>query len=98
MTDMMNEWSKQSIRSLRLRLGWSQADLARRLSCACTDVDAWESGDILPNPLIANELIMIAKQAEACSEEIHASPLVETLCEKRALGQIDFSEFEEEIE
>ncbi len=98
MTDMINEWSKESIRSLRLRLGWSKADLARHLSCTCLDVDAWESGETFPNPRLANELILIAKHADACSEEVHASPLAETLCDKKSLVQIDFSEIEEEIE
>jgi ribosome-binding protein aMBF1 (putative translation factor) len=99
MADMIVEWTKESIKSLRLRLGWSQADLARRLNCASSEVDHWESGDGFPTPRLANELILISKHAEACSEEVHSSPIAETMCDRRALGQIEFSEIiEEEIE
>ena len=95
---MINEWTKQNIKSLRMRLGWSQADLARRLNCSSADVDLWETGEILPNPRVANELILIAKHADACSDEIHTSPLAESLCDRKALVQIGFAEIKEEIE
>lgn len=98
MMAMMNDWTKQSIRCLRLRLGWSQADLARRLSCASTEVDLWECGEMTPNPRIANELIRIAKQADACSNEVHSSPIAESICDRKALGQIGFSDVKEDIE
>ena len=98
MMAMMNDWTKKSIRSLRLRLGWSQADLARRLSCASSDIELWEAGQSSPNPRIANELFMIAKQADACSHEVHTSPLAESMCDRKALGQIGFSDVKEDIE
>lgn len=98
MTDMINEWTKENIRTLRLRLGWSQADLARRLSCSFTDVSTWESGENMPDSHVANELILIAKHADACSDEVLSSPIIESLCDRKALGQIDFFDFKEEIE
>lgn len=98
MTDMISEWTKESLRCLRLRMGWSQADLARRLCCTSSEVEMWETGGGLPNPRIANELILMAKHAEASSDEIHFMPMAEFLCDKRALGQIEFSEIKEDIE
>lgn len=98
MTDLANEWSKEAIKALRLRLGWSQADLARRLNCASTEVEQWEFGILAPSAALLNELFLIAKQAEACSLEVHASPIAETLCDQQALGQIEFSEIKEDIE
>lgn len=97
-TDVVSTWSKEAIKSLRLRLGWSQADLARRLSCASTEIELWENGSRSPEMNFANELFLIAKLADACSHEVHSSPLAETLCDQKALGQIEFSEIKEEIE
>lgn len=97
-TDVGSAWNKDAIKSLRLRLGWSQADLARRLSCASTEVELWENGSNAPALHFLNELFLIAKLADACSHEVHASPLAETLCDQQALGQIEFSEIKEEIE
>lgn len=98
LTDLEVSWSKAKIKSLRLRLGWSQADLARRLNCASTEVEHWESGASIPTTALLNELFLVAKQADACSHEVHCSPLAETLCDERALGQIEFSEIKEDIE
>lgn len=96
--DVVSTWNKDAIRSLRLRLGWSQGDLARRLSCASTEVELWENGSNTPALNFLNELFLIAKLADACREEVQASPLAETLCDQQALGQIEFSEIKEEIE
>ncbi len=89
---------KDAIKSLRLRLGWSQADLARRLSCASTEIELWENGSGSPAAKFLSELFLIEKQADACSHEVHALPLAETLCDQKALGQIEFSEIKEDIE
>ena len=96
--DLDSTWTKSRIKSLRLRLGWSQADLARRLQCASTEVESWEKGADIPSPVLMNELFLVAKQAEACSDEVHGSPRAESLCDKKALGQIEFSEIKEDIE
>lgn len=98
MTELSQEWSKSTIKSLRLRLGWSQSDLARRLNCASTEIELWEKGTQKPNPSALSELFLIMKQADACSDEVHNSPRAETLCDQNALGQIQFSEIKEDIE
>ncbi len=97
-TDVIGAWNKDTIKSLRLRLGWSQGDLARRLSCSSTEVEKWENGSKIPAMNFLNELFLVEKQAEACSYEVHALPLAETLCDQKALGQIEFSEIKEDIE
>lgn len=97
-TDVGSTWNKDAIKALRLRLGWSQADMARRLSCTSTEVELWENGSNAPAMNFQNELFLVAKLADACSHEVHASPLAETLCDQQALGQIEFSEIKEEIE
>lgn len=97
-SDLETSWTKNTIKSLRLRLGWSQSDLARRLNCSLTEVGHWESGITTPPSKFINELFLVSKQAEACSHEVHCSPRAETLCDQKALGQIEFSEIKEEIE
>lgn len=96
--DLTGKWSKETIKSLRLRLGWSQGDLARRLGCASTDVDSWEKGVMTPSPEFLNGMFLIAKQADVCSHEVQFSPLAENHCDQHALAQIEFSEIKEEIE
>jgi DNA-binding transcriptional regulator YiaG len=91
-------WTKESIKSLRQRLGWSQAELSRRLKCNSSEVDLWEAGKSDPPSKLCNELMLLSKQAEACSEEVQTAPLAENICDKKALGQIEFSEIKEEIE
>jgi transcriptional regulator with XRE-family HTH domain len=97
-TEVTNTLNKNTIKSLRLRLGWSQADLARRLNCASIEVEHWENGSQTPTAHFLNEMFLLVKQADACSHEVHASPLAEDMCDKQALGQIEFSEVKEEIE
>jgi DNA-binding transcriptional regulator YiaG len=93
-----NVWTKDSIRSLRQRLGWSQADLSRRLKCNSSEVDGWETGKSIPVGTLKNELQLLANQADECSKEVQNIPLVENLCDQKALGQIEFSEIKDEIE
>ena len=97
-SDVVNSLNKDAIKSLRMRLGWSQADLARRLHCDSTEVENWEKGSQFPATHFVNEMFLLVKQADACSHEVHVSPLAENLCDQKALGQIEFSEIKEEIE
>jgi DNA-binding transcriptional regulator YiaG len=96
--NLESTWTKTKIKAVRLRLGWSQADLARRLHCASTEIVSWECGAQIPSTYFLNELFIIAKYADACSHEVHRSPRAESLCDQNALGQIQFSEIKEEIE
>jgi DNA-binding transcriptional regulator YiaG len=91
-------WTKESIKSLRQRLGWSQAELSRRLHCNSSEVLLWESGKAMPPANFSNELMLLSKQAEACNEEVQTAPLAENICDKNALGQIEFSQIKNEIE
>lgn len=90
-------WTKDGIRSLRLRLGWSQSELARHLSCSTAEIVSLEDGKIFLSITMASELFRLKNCADACRDEVHASPMAEEVCEKRALGQIDFSEVEKDL-
>ncbi|KYG67356.1 hypothetical protein AZI86_10200 [Bdellovibrio bacteriovorus] len=92
-------WTKENIRSLRLRLGWSKSELAYRLHCSPAQVDQWENqSSSAMDPNISSALEIILRQAEACSEEVHFTPAAENQCDKKALEQIDFSLVKAELE
>lgn len=105
MIDTQNEsspaslrWNKQNVRSLRLRLGWSRSELAHRLHCSPAEVEGWEEGGKKIDNARISDLELILRQAEACSDEVHYTPAAENQCDKRALGQIDFSRVKADID
>lgn len=67
--EVSTDWSQERIRSLRLRLGWSQAEFARRLSLDPADVEFMEKGVLLPNSGLRGELEIIMRQVEENCEE-----------------------------
>jgi len=93
-----NSWNRNGVRSLRLRLGWSQSDLARRLHCEACEVESFENG---ATPIL-NEwkqtLELIARQADLCSEELHSTPLCENLMEEKSIEQVDFQDIKLDIQ
>ena len=78
-----------NIKSLRLRLGWTQADLARRLNCQSSEVQSWETGQAIPNAEVTSRLELLVSHAETCAQELQSVPKAENFCERRRLGQID---------
>ncbi|MEK2687546.1 XRE family transcriptional regulator [Bdellovibrio sp. GT3] len=100
MIENQNEWNRDSLRALRLRLGWSRSDMARRLKCALTDIETWEegNGELLFNPQIKGELALINRQADEASDEVRFTPACENECDKNALSQVDFSRVKADLE
>ncbi len=92
------EWTKDSIRDLRLRMGWSQADFARRLNCEAKTVDQWERGLQNPISFVLSELELLARDAEINSTEIICQSIAEGLLTTQAIDQIEFSEVQKEFE
>lgn len=86
------QWTATRIHSLRLRLGWSRSDLARRLDCSLETVNAWELSQMKPNPDHLPMLEFIEKQAEHISLEVHVCPIAESQLEKTHLSQIPLDE------
>ncbi|WP_347356970.1 helix-turn-helix transcriptional regulator [Bdellovibrio sp.] len=85
------DWNKESVHDLRLRLGWSRSDLARRLRCSSEDIEALETGRRSVEGSLKGELEIILRQAEACCDEVMYTPAAEAELDKKALEQIDFS-------
>lgn len=85
----MFEWDKAQARELRLRLGWSQADLARRLHIQVQEVIKWENGDSAPTDQILSDIEFLLRQADICSEEVLKAPLIEIELEQSRLTQLN---------
>ncbi len=98
MVDNQFEWNKEALRVLRLRMGWSKSDLARRLQCSSQDVDSLEEGKTLIEISLKNQLELLLRQADACSDEVKYAPVAENTCDKKALEQIDFSRIKAGLE
>lgn len=92
------EWNKETLRELRLRLGWCKSDLARRLQCTAEDVESWEEGLRQIDAAILGSLEIILRQAEALSDEVKYAPAAENECDKNALEQIEFSRVKADLE
>lgn len=80
-----------NIKSLRLRLGWTQSDLSRRLGCTVKDVESWETGQITPDIFVSSEIERLLSQADACAFELQSITRAENICDKKSLGQVDLS-------
>ncbi|MGZ3772410.1 MAG: helix-turn-helix domain-containing protein [Pseudobdellovibrionaceae bacterium] len=91
-------WDKESVRSLRLRLGWSRCDLARRLHCSSEEIEMWEEGKCEIHMSFFSPLELIFRQAQVCCDEVKLVPVAENECEKMALEQIDFSRVKVDFE
>lgn len=94
----VSRWSKENIRTLRLRLGWSKSELAYRLHCSPEMVESWENQSCPMDLAISSELEIILRHAEACSDEVQFTPVAENQCDKKALEQIDFSRVKADLE
>ncbi len=91
-------WSKENIRQLRLRMGWSRSDIARRLQCSVEEIELCEDGKKNIESHLKSELEILLRQAEAYSDEVRFAPSAENICDKDALEQIEFSRVKAELE
>lgn len=91
MDELKHHWKQDQIRLLRLRLGWTQSDLARRLSCEPQIVEALELGSLSAASDVVHKLELIAHQADLCGDEIQCLPAAENLCDQEHLGQVELN-------
>ncbi len=82
-------WNMDSIRHLRLRLGWTYTDLARHLEVETAVIFQWEAGEETPTEIIYQKLDLFSKQAEISAYEILAGPRAESFLEKHSQEQCE---------
>ena len=95
MSELKHHWMQKQIRTLRLRLGWTQSDLARRLECDAQLVESLEAGQENAAVDLVHKLELIAHQADLCGDEIQCMPAAETFCDQEHLGQVSLNKVRE---
>lgn len=88
MSELQLHWTSNRIHSLRLRLGWSCSDLARRLECSSLEVLKWEYQELNPEEKYLSKLEFIEKQADEVSYEMLICPLAESKMDSLSQEQI----------
>lgn len=91
-------WTKEGLRSLRLRLGWSKSELAHHLNCGSDEVESWELGQRKMSSETCAQLEFILRQAEARCDEVLHTPAAEQQCASKALAQIEFTRVKADLE
>ncbi len=81
-------FSKDELRSLRYRCGWSQAEMARILNVALADLAGFESGAAAIPVTLKSSLVRISQTADSNAECTQRRALAETLMDERKLSQI----------
>jgi transcriptional regulator with XRE-family HTH domain len=95
MSELKHFWKQGQIRLLRLRLGWTQADLARRLECEPQLVESLEMGTVDAQTNLVHKLELIAHQADLCGDEIQCMPAAENMCDQQRLEQVELNKIRE---
>lgn len=91
MSDLEKEWTKESIRELRLRLGLSRSDMARQLSIGIDILENIESGNDSILTDLSNQLTQLSIHAELYADEIKRSVIVEQIFSTElSKGQVEF--------
>lgn len=82
-------WTQENIRFLRLRFGWSQSDLARRMVCKAEQIMAWEEGALVPELHHKRLLDILDAHAQSTADEIRATTVAEQTLETTHHSQVN---------
>lgn len=77
-----------NIRTLRQRLGWSFAEMARRMGCKVDLIQKWECETSAPDGEALNQLRYLQNHVESNCEKIAQMPMVEKEMEERRMAQL----------
>lgn len=75
------------LRELRLRLGWSLAEMSRRMGCHQSLVLKWESNHQNPDPEIIRQYLSLRSFVDEQAERTRQMPLAESLLKDEQLSQ-----------
>ena len=81
-------WNAQEIKNLRSRLGWSQAEFARRMKTPLATISGWELGSMVIDEQHHPLMFAISGEADSCAERVQRRPLAESIMRDRGLSQI----------
>lgn len=86
---MQMSWDAEKMRVLRLRMGWSQSDLARRLHIDSQRIGQWEMGLEEIQGDVTQELDLLHRQADVSVDQVCCEPLTEILFDELKVQQLD---------
>lgn len=89
------EWTKERIKELRLKMGWSHSDLARHLEVKVNLISDIENGILSDVDFMGSKLTLFWNQAEELSNEVFLSALAEQELESNKLSQLFQSELQD---
>jgi len=81
-------FSGPDIRNLRQRLGWSLAEMARRMGCKVDLIQKWECDSSLPDGEAVNQLRYLQNHVESYNEKIAQKPMCEKAMDERRVAQL----------
>jgi transcriptional regulator with XRE-family HTH domain len=84
----VTEFTKDELRRLRYRLGWSQAEMARNLKVELASLSGFESGAAAIPATLKSSLIRISQQADSNADSCQRRAIAEVLMDERGLSQI----------
>lgn len=85
-------WSAQKIQQLRLGLGWSAADFARRLGVSCETVISWEAAMSAPTPDDLRQIERLAFYLDSYSSVLERASSSEALLATHNFEQVHRSD------
>lgn len=84
---MAETWSAKEVRELRWKLGWSRADLSRRIGISVEIVTGWELDVTPPPPDLVLELERLLEGAEEDAFRVARRPVVEIFLKEHHVTQ-----------
>lgn len=90
------EWTKDRVKELRLKMGWSHSDMARHLSVGVNIITDIENGVQKEIETLSSALTMYWQQSENLSDEVLLSALAEQVLENEKLSQLFRSELQDQ--
>lgn len=97
-TMRMAKWCAGEIKTLRLRLGWSAADFARRLGCTSQTISSWELDLSVPTADDERQLDRLAFYIESYSQQLAREPLAEVFLRDQGLCQVHQEQISRKLE
>ncbi|MFN7904536.1 MAG: helix-turn-helix transcriptional regulator [Pseudobdellovibrionaceae bacterium] len=85
---MSTGFKSEHLKELRQRLGYSAADVARRVQVPLETVKAWELCSAIPSVEYIAKLEVLFQQAQLCSQDMQTLSVTEMEMQQRSLDQI----------
>jgi DNA-binding XRE family transcriptional regulator len=87
-------WTPALITQLRRRLGWTRAELSRRVGVTVTVIEAWEKGGEAPGQEICNQLDFLEGHLNRYCECLSKDPVAEIFLKENGLNQVSRTDLE----